>query len=63
MDAYDVQQSIRSFWGELSRIVSGDSVKKSFPTVPVYVKIDGRLVIVKSASIENNKIILDTENE
>ena len=63
IDAYDIQQSIRSMWGSLSRIVSGDSVKKTFPEVPVYVKIDDKLLVVTNVKEVDGKIILETNNE
>lgn len=63
IDAYDLQQSLRSMWSTLSRIVSGDSVKKTFPQVPVYVRIDDKLLVVSNASIQDDKIVLETNNE
>lgn len=63
MDAYDIQNRIRTLWGDLSRIVSGASAKKTFPTVPVYVKLDDKLLVVSNVEVEENKIILRTENE
>jgi hypothetical protein len=50
-------------WSTLSRIVSGDSVKKTFPQVPVYVRIDDKLLVVSNASIQDDKIVLETNNE
>ena len=63
IDAYDLQQKLRSLWGDLSRVVSGASAKKTFPTVPVYVKLDDKLLVVSNVEVEENKIILRTENE
>ena len=63
IDAYDLQQQLRSFWGELSRIVSGSDVKKTFPQVPVHVLVDGKLYVVDQAEITEGKIVLKTKEE
>lgn len=62
IDAYDLQQQLRAFWGELSRIVSGSDVKKTFPQVPVHVLVNGKLHVVDQADIVEGKIILKTED-
>ena len=63
IDAYDVQQALRLFWGKLAVPSSAADIKKSFPTIPVYVKIDGKLVPVTNVSLNENKIVLDITNE
>ena len=63
MDAYDIQQSLRLFWGKLAVPSSAADIKKSFPTIPVYVKIDGKLVPVTNVSLNEDKIVLDINNE
>ena len=63
IDAYDVQQALRLFWGKLAVPSSAADIKKSFPTIPVYVKIDGKLVPVTDVSLNENKIVLDIANE
>ena len=63
IDAYDIQQALRLFWGKLAVPSSAADIKKSFPTIPVYVKIDGKLVPVTDVSLNENKIVLDIANE
>lgn len=58
MDAYDLQRQIFKSWQELSSLASGESVEKRYPTVPVYVEVDGRLHIVTNAVTIDNKLIL-----
>jgi hypothetical protein len=61
IDAYDLNQTIRNMWSNLARMVSGDSVKKSFPPVPVYVNVDGKLFVVSAINEVDGKIIMDIE--
>ena len=63
MDAYDIQQALRVFWGKLAVPMSGSDIKKSFPTVPVYVKIGDKLSPITDISLDGNKIILDVETK
>lgn len=58
MDAYDLQRQIFKSWQELSSLTSGESVEKRYPTVPVYVEVDGRAHIVTNAVTIDNKLIL-----
>ena len=58
MDAYDIQDKIRKAWGELCRPVSGSSVKKDWPKVPVHVLVNGELKEVKEVYVDSQKIIL-----
>ena len=57
MDAYDLNQKIFYFWQQLSRNISGATVKKSWADVPVYV--DNRRVI--DVKIVDDHIELELE--
>jgi len=61
MDAYHLHQQILEGWRQLSRLPSGASVQNTFPTVPVYVKIDQHLVKVTGVEINDNQIVVVTE--
>ena len=63
MDAYDIQDKIRRAWSDLCRPTSGDSIKKNWPTVPVFTLVDGELREVKEVYVDSNKIILRASNE
>lgn len=63
MDAYDIQQRIRTLWETVARPISGSSAKKVFPETPVYVLIDNKLVSVKEVYLDDRKIILRADNE
>lgn len=61
MDAYDIQQALRLFWGKLAVPSSGADIKKSFPTIPVYVKVGDKLVAVTDVQLTDDKIILEAK--
>ena len=63
IDAYDIQQALRLFWGKLAVPSSAADIKKSFPTIPVYVKVGNELKAVSDVSLIDNKIVLDINNE
>ena len=62
MDAYNIHQLLFKFWQSLTTIPSGAAVKPKFPEVPVYVKVDDKLLVVTDIKIEDQKIILETDN-
>ena len=63
MDAYDLQQKIVAAWRELSTTLSGATIKRDYPHVPVYVRIGDKLQTVSSLQIEDGKIILEVIHE
>lgn len=63
MDAYDIQNRIRTLWETVARPNSGDSPNKVFPETPVYVLIDNKLVSVKEVYLDDRKIILRADDE
>lgn len=63
MDAYDIQQRIKALWETIARPISGSSVNKVFPEVPVYVLIDNKLISVKEVYLDNRKIILRVDDD
>jgi hypothetical protein len=63
MDAYDIKNKIAELWQRLCVWPSAADINKQYITVPVYVKIKGQLIRVTGVSEQDNKIILDTDNE
>lgn len=63
MDAYDIQNRIRTLWETIARPSSGDSLNKVYPETPVYVLIEGKLISVKEVYLDGRKIILRADNE
>jgi hypothetical protein len=63
MDAYDIKNKIAELWQKLCVWPDASDIKKQYTTVPVYVKINNRLVKVTGVTEQDNKIILDTDNE
>ncbi len=59
MDAYNIHQEIFKHWQQLSHKADAGSIKKTWSEVPVYVKIDGKLQVVDTVSVEDGKIVLD----
>lgn len=62
MDAYDIQQRIKSLWETVATPVSGDSINKVFPQTPVYVLVDDKLIAVDDVYIDDRKIIIVAGN-
>ena len=62
IDAYYIQEKLFKFWQSLTTIPSGATFKPTFPEVPIYVRVDDKLLVVTDIKIEDQKIILDTEN-
>ena len=58
IDAYTVQEQVKKYWSELYRPTSGDSLKREYPTVPVYVLVDQKLSEVKEVYLDSGRIIL-----
>lgn len=63
MDAYDIQQRIRTLWEAVARPTSGESANKVFPETPVYVIVDSKLLPIDEVYLDDRKIILRANNE
>jgi hypothetical protein len=63
MDAYDIKNKIAELWQKLCVWPDAANIKKQYTAVPVYVKINNKLVKVTGVTEQDNKIILDTDNE
>jgi hypothetical protein len=63
MDAYDIKNKIAELWQKLCVWPNAGDIKKQYTAVPVYVKINNNLVKVTGVTEQDNKIILDTDNE
>jgi hypothetical protein len=63
MDAYDIKNKIAELWQKLCIWPNAADIKKQYAYVPVYVKIDNTLVKVTGVKEQDNKIILDTDDE
>lgn len=61
MDAFQLQSQLLDHWRQLAQLPSGESAQKTFPELPVYVRIDQHLVEVTGVGIENNQIVIITE--
>ena len=62
IDAYNIQQLLFKFWQSLTTIPSGATFKPQFPEVPLYVRVGDKLLVVTDIKIEDQKIILETDN-
>ena len=62
MDAYDIQQRIKSLWETVATPTSGDTLNKVFPQTPVYVLVDDKLIAVDDVYIDDRKIIIVAGN-
>lgn len=58
MDAYDIQNRIRTLWETVAQPASGDTLNKVFPETPVYVLINDKLIPVDDVYIDDRKIII-----
>jgi len=63
MDAYDIKNKIAVLWQRLCLWPNAADINKQYTSVPVYVKINNNLVKVTGVTEQDNKIILDTDNE
>jgi hypothetical protein len=63
MDAYDIKNKIAELWQRLCVWPNAADINKQYTAVPIYVKIKGQLIQVTGVSEQDNKIILDTDNE
>lgn len=63
MDAYEVNQRLRALWETQARPVSGDTLNKVLPEVPVYVLTEGKLKLIRDVYLDDRKIILSTAND
>jgi len=63
MDAYDLKNKIAELWQRLCVMPSAADVKKQYTAVPVYVKINNDLIKITGVTAQDNKIILETDNE
>lgn len=62
MDSYQIIQKLRTLWESVARPTSGDSISKSYPEAPIYIRREGRLYRVVNVQLDTTgKIILDTE--
>lgn len=63
MDAYDIQQRIKTLWETVALPNSGTSPNKVFPETPVYILIDDKLIPVNDVYIDDRKIIIVADNK
>lgn len=63
MDAYDIQNRIKALWETEARPISGDTMNKVFPELPVYVLVEGKLKLVREVYLDDRKIILRTGDD
>lgn len=58
MDAYILQQKLLDAWRQLAPNFVASDVKKMYNSVPVYIEINGELVLVTDMVIVDNKAVL-----
>lgn len=59
LDAYNISYMLMNAWREYAMQVSGACEKLG--SVPVYVEVDGKLVLVTDVTTNDGKIILKTD--
>jgi hypothetical protein len=61
MDAYDIYNKLKDYWGSLVTLPSAGDLKKVYPAVPVHVIVNGQEVTVCDVLLTDGKIVLITK--